>query len=404
MVLHEQAMQSPQSSPDPSHFHQQQLISAAAARPTALTLPPDMSQPLHGSVILSPSGKLLPATLTPLSPRMAVRQNALGNAPQVRGPVDAAEIVDTWSRPELVDALFHHYCHRATSGQLTLQMPLHRFRQFALDAGLVAAAGDGHTTKGNADDSNRIDILFTACTRPLSGGRQKMNEEQFFEALGQMALWKFGGGAASAPGSQLTAAAHKAPEQLVPALEQLFETHLVPLARRVVRAKAGGVGLRSEEFEPSVASLLLKYEEGLKRIFVRLVRTHYADVPRADEQLSHPLLEGGWKAFCRDYGFFPGHVSAPGLLKLFLAASTGLTRSGNLELPALSFDDFMHALFQLAQVSFALTPSALPIERVELLLHKIDQLGRELNFMPIQHRVRQQAHTNSEHAVLLRAL
>lgn len=370
------SLDAPSLQPQP----EQQLLMPPDASPSS---PPPAPPALHGSVILSPSGKLLPATLGPLSPRMAVRQNATGNAPQVRGPDDAAAVVATWPRSELVNTLFHYYCNWRSSRLHTL-MPLSKFRALCSDAGLCSGAHGAGRAAGTAVaanvSSNRLDILFTSCTRPLSGNRTQMNEEQFFESLGALALFIYG--QCTAPlGTKLTAV-QRHPSVLVPALEQLFERHLVPLAASIVAARAGGAGLRGEEFDPAVTSLLLHYENGLRRIFVRHVRATYADLPRADEQLSHPLLEEGWRAFTKLYKFFPDHVSATTVLRLFVGAATGTARSGNTERPACSFDDFMHALFQLAQVAFALTPNAQPIERVELLLHKIDQPSRELGFMP----------------------
>ena len=351
-------------------------IVAAAAAPSVMALPK------FGHVILSPSGKLLPATLDPLSPRMGARQNALGNAPQVRGPSDAAQIVASWSKSELINTLFHFYCNWQST-KLSTQLSLSRFRAFALDAGLSA----GTDAASSSLSSNRLDILFTQCTRPLSGGRCKMSEEQFFEALGALALWKYSG-VTSALSGKLTQS-QKHPSKLVPALDTLFERNLVPLACSIVTARSGGVGLRGEQFEPVVAAMFLKYQEGLKKIFTRLVRECYADLPRADETLTHPLLEDGWKSFCKQYGFFPDLIAATTVLKIFVGVSTGLARSGNIrDLTALSFDDFIHAIFQLAQISFTLTPHALPIERIELVLHKIDSKARELGFMPIAHKVR----------------
>src|SRR5690606_36661421 len=142
----------------------------------------------------SPSGRLVAATLTPLSPRMAATQNARGVVAVIRDETDEAELVASWSRAELVTNLFHFYCiHHSAQQQLLL--PLHKFRHFANDAGIV---GPADPSRGVASlGSNRLDILYTSCTRPLSGQKSKMNEEQFFEVLGALALWKFGGRPAS---------------------------------------------------------------------------------------------------------------------------------------------------------------------------------------------------------------
>lgn len=294
-----------------------------------------------------------------------------------------ARHVRTWKRPAVVSAVFRFYCMQGMANMkrgvdaTDLQLTTTKFRRFCADSDLISAVGMGGIT------SNQVDLLFIKLCRKvgLSTLTTRMNEEKFFEAMGYLAIMRYG----------KTSDARKTGRGKLTAdiMNEFFENHLLPRAQELAAesqciwkvdkmkkkkgknfkdplaaAKAREEARRRStiyssdlEISPPVAMLIGKYSRQLKLIFVRFAKISLEakmkfgvrgnsinkaiggkDSATIDPSLTNRHKKVDWKLikrqvkgytldfaefreFARHYKFFPDNLSIRDLNRVFQFSS-----------------------------------------------------------------------------------